>query len=93
MRADDGMFHLKSAVTVVESDRVLCNPAWIDMRVFRHVDAIPVDSSEPFAANVLLLGHTIVCAASHERTTADLRRAATACVRWMSRSWPRPRPA
>jgi dimethylargininase len=33
---------------------------------------IPVDPSEPFAANVLLLGHTIVCAAGHERTAADL---------------------
>ena len=38
----------------------------------RQVDVIPVDPSEPFAANVLLLGHTIVCAASHERTAADL---------------------
>ena len=64
--------HLKSAVTIVDSDRVLCNPAWIDTRVLRQVDVIPVDSSEPFAANVLLLGHTIVCAASHERTAADL---------------------
>jgi dimethylargininase len=68
-----GCLHLKSAVTSVESDRVLCNPAWIDTRVLRHVDVIPVDPSEPFAANVLLLGHTIVCAASHERTAADLR--------------------
>ncbi len=68
-----GCLHLKSAVTTVDSDRVVCNPAWIDTRLFRHVDAIHVDPSEPFAANVLLLGHTIVCAASHERTAAELR--------------------
>lgn len=68
-----GCLHLKSAVTMVDSDRVLCNPAWIDARLLREVDVIPVDPSEPFAANVLRLDHTIVCAASHERTAADLR--------------------
>ena len=65
--------HLKSAATAVESDRVLCNSEWIDTRVFRHVDVIAIDPAEPHAANVLRLGHTIVCAASHERTAASLR--------------------
>ena len=37
------------------------------------MDVIDVDPAEPHAANVLRLGHTIVCAASHERTAADLR--------------------
>ena len=50
--------HLKSAVTAVDSDRVLCNPEWIDTRVFsqrrgRDRASIP---SEPHAANVLRLG-------------------------------------
>ncbi len=65
--------HLKSAATAVESDRVLCNRAWIDTRVFRDVDVLDVDPAEPHAANVLRLGNTIVCAASHERTAAGLR--------------------
>jgi dimethylargininase len=65
--------HLKSAVTAVDSDAVLCNPQWIDTRVFQHVDVIAVDPSEPHAANVLRLGHTILCAASHERTAAGLK--------------------
>ncbi len=65
--------HLKSAVTAVDADRVLCNPEWIDTRVFQHVDVIAVDPSEPHAANVLRLGTTILCAASHERTAAGLR--------------------
>jgi dimethylargininase len=65
--------HLKSAVTVVDTGHVLCNPAWIDTNVLRQIDVIPVDPSEPFAANVLRLGDTILCAASHERTAADLR--------------------
>jgi dimethylargininase len=65
--------HLKSAATAVDSDRVLCNRDWIDARVFRGVDVLEVDPAEPHAANVLRLGHTIVCAASHERTAAGLR--------------------
>jgi dimethylargininase len=65
--------HLKSAATAVESDRVLCNREWIDARVYKDVDVLDVDPAEPHAANVLRLGHTIVCAASHERTAAALR--------------------
>jgi dimethylargininase len=67
--------HLKSAATAIDSDRVLCNPAWIDARVFDHadVDVITVDPTEPHAANVLRLGSTIVCAASYGRTAAGLR--------------------
>ena len=65
--------HLKSAVTAVDADRVICNPDWIDARVLAGVDVIAVDSAEPHAANVLRVGHAIVCAAQHERTVADLR--------------------
>jgi len=65
--------HLKSAVTVIEGGRVLCNPDWVDKNVFQGVDVIAVDPAEPHAANVLRLGHTIVCAAAHIRTAADLR--------------------
>jgi dimethylargininase len=65
--------HLKSAATAIEGDRVLCNPAWIDTAVLHGIDIIEVDAAEPQAANVLRLGHTIVCAAAHERTAADLR--------------------
>ena len=68
-----GCLHLKSAATAVDSNHVLCNPDWIDPRAFRRVEIIEIDRSEPHAANVLLLGHTILCAASHERTAAELR--------------------
>jgi dimethylargininase len=68
-----GCLHLKSAATAVDSDHVLCNPDWIDPRAFRRVEIIEIDPSEPHAANVLRLGHTILCAASHERTAAELR--------------------
>jgi dimethylargininase len=65
--------HLKSAATAIEADRLLCNPLWIDARTFGDVEVIHVDPEEPYAANVLRLGHTIVCAAAHARTAADLR--------------------
>ena len=67
--------HLKSAVTAVASDCVLCNPEWIDASIFHDagVDVIGVDPAEPHAANVLRVGHTVLLAASHERTAADLR--------------------
>jgi dimethylargininase len=67
--------HLKSAVTALDSGRVLCNPDWIDTARFRDtaVDVLNVDASEPHAANVLRIGQSVVCAASYERTAADLR--------------------
>lgn len=68
-----GCLHLKSAATAIDSDRVLCNPEWTDPRAFRRVGIIEIDPAEPHAANVLRLGDTILCAASHERTAADLR--------------------
>jgi dimethylargininase len=66
---------LKSAVTALDSDRVLCNPDWIDTAVFQDaaVDVVNVSPSEPHAANVLRIDKAIVCAARHERTAADLR--------------------
>ena len=65
--------HLKSAATELGPDCVLCNPDWIDTRVLRGVEAVPVHPQEPHAANVLRIGRTIIAAAAHERTVADLR--------------------
>ena len=65
--------HLKSAATALADDRVLCNPAWLDSCVFEDVDLVSVAPGEPHAANVLRIGHALLCAAAHERTAADLR--------------------
>jgi dimethylargininase len=67
--------HLKSAVTALDLGHVLCNPAWIESGVFRDagIEVLEVDASEPHAANVLWIGESLVCAASHVRTAADLR--------------------
>lgn len=65
--------HLKSAVSELEPDRVLINPAWIDGTVLRNIDTIAVHPDEPHAANVLRIGRTILAAAAHVHTNADLR--------------------
>ena len=71
--ATTGCLHLKSAVTAIGSEHLLCNPAWVDAAQFREADVLAVDADEPHAANVLLLGDTILIAAAHHRTAAVLR--------------------
>jgi dimethylargininase len=66
--------HLKSAVTAIDDDRLLCNPAWIDATLFDGLDVIDVDPAEPQAANVLRVGDGIICAAAHARTIDLLSR-------------------
>ena len=63
--------HLKSAATRVGRDTVLVNPQWIDRALFDG-DVIEVDPAEPFAANVLLVGDTLLCSAAYPRTNARL---------------------
>ena len=51
---------------------LLINPAWIDTAYFDGFDLIEVDPSEPAAANVLLVGTTVVCAEEHPKTRARI---------------------
>ena len=67
-----GCLHLKSAVTAIEDDLVLCNPQWVDPGVFHAAHRMSVDPDEPFAANVLRVNGSILCAAAHPRTAALL---------------------
>jgi dimethylargininase len=64
--------HLKSAVTAAAGDALLLNPDWIEPTLFDGYRIIEVHPSEPYAANVLLLGGTVLCAAAHVRTNAAL---------------------
>jgi len=66
--------HLKSAVTTIDHQRptVLVNPDWIDPATFEGCDVVEVDPAEPQAANVLLVGSTIVCAAEFPATRRRL---------------------
>jgi dimethylargininase len=62
-----GCLHLKSAVTAIDDERVILNPLWVD----KLWPCIEVHPDEPFAANVLLLGGTII-AGRYPRTNARL---------------------
>ena len=67
-----GCLHLKSAVTCAGDDLLLLNPDWVDARQFSGLKWIAVDPGEPSAANVLLVGGRLLCAASAPRTRSRL---------------------
>jgi len=70
-----GCLHLKSAVTQVAPDTVLVNAAWVDPSVFSSFTRIEVDPGEPYAANALLVGDTVLYPEAFPYTAAQLDRA------------------
>jgi dimethylargininase len=69
-----GCLHLKSAVTRAGRRLLVVNPAWVDPAVFEGWDVLPVDATEPHAANVLWLGSATIVAEAFARTNARLAR-------------------
>lgn len=63
-----GCLHLKSAVTSVGAGTLLINPRWVEPSVFEPATFIEVDPDEPFAANGLLVGTTVVYSRAFPRT-------------------------
>ncbi len=75
----DGCLHLKSAVTAVGPGTLLVQPRWLPDPAFDDaLERIAVDPAEPFAANALVVGDTVIVAAAHPRTRARLERAGRA---------------
>lgn len=68
----DRALHLKTAITRVGERTLLVNREWIDVAPFAGWELIDVDSSEPFGANALLVGETIVHGEAFVRTRAKL---------------------
>lgn len=66
-----GCLHLKTACTAIDARTVLVNPDWLDTRPFLGLEQVPVPSEEPFGANTLPIGDTVLVSESHPRT-ADL---------------------
>lgn len=64
--------HLKTAVSEVAPGRLLLNPEWVDPASFPGFVTMPVDPSEPFAANALRIGDGLVYPAAFPRTRARL---------------------
>jgi dimethylargininase len=72
--AFDGCLHLKTAVTLVGDDVVLCNPEWVRPEALGTPRVIAVDPSEPFAGNALRIETRVLHPAEFSRTAERLRR-------------------
>ena len=64
--------HLKTAATSLGDGVVLVNPAWVDGAALAD-EVVTVDPGEPFAANVLRIGATVLAPADAPRTLDRLR--------------------
>jgi dimethylargininase len=67
-----GCLHLKSAVTSAADDLIVYNPEWVDPRHFVGLKRIEIDAAEPFGANVVRIGDTVLCSAAAPKTRARL---------------------
>lgn len=63
-----GCLHLKTACTALPDGRLLVNPAWVDLSTLRGYELVLVPNEEPWAANVALLGSSVLLSAVHQRT-------------------------
>lgn len=75
-----GCLHLKSAVTAIDDDTIVLNPAWVDGAALGARRTIAVDPAEPSAANVLAIGGTVLVNASAPRTAQRIADAGYAVV-------------
>ena len=62
--------HLKSACCALPDGRLLVNPQWIELKDLAGFDIVEIDPSEPFAADVLVIGRSVVSAADNPKTAA-----------------------
>ena len=69
-----GCLHLKSAVSCIGDDLLIVNPNWVEASHFGGMKALAVDLDEPFAANILRIENTVLCAASAPKTATRLER-------------------
>jgi len=70
-----GCLHLKSAATAIAPNMILVNPEWVSPQGFPGVKSLPLDPSEPQAANGLLLGETLLFPRAFPRTAKRLKKA------------------
>ena len=69
-----GCLHLKTACTTLPDETLLVNPAWLDVSAFREFNCVIIPESEPWAANVALVGGTVCIAAEHKLTAEMIQR-------------------
>jgi len=67
-----GCLHLKTAVTAVGDHTVLAHRPWVESSALAEVEIVDVDPAEPFAANALRIGDTVLVARRFPRTGVRL---------------------
>ena len=68
-----GCLHLKTACTALPDECLLVNPVWLDTEALRGFEIVSVPETEPWAANVALVGASVCIAAGHARTAGMIR--------------------
>ena len=63
-----------AAATVLSENQLLVNPARISRADFPDVELLPIDPTEPHAANILKAGDDYIYSPAFPRTAAMLRR-------------------
>ncbi|TVQ00214.1 MAG: dimethylargininase [Balneolaceae bacterium] len=63
-----GCLHLKSGITVLETDRLLINPEWVHPEYFADFSFEYIHPAEPYGANVIRYQHSVICTAAHPET-------------------------
>ena len=64
--------HLKTAVSALGDEQLLLNPRMVDGTAFRGAPWIEIDPAEPFAANVICVGDSVLCPANAPGTRRRL---------------------
>ncbi|MHB8405975.1 MAG: dimethylarginine dimethylaminohydrolase family protein [Gammaproteobacteria bacterium] len=64
--------HLKSAVTQVTEDTLLINRQWVDPAAFGQMRFIDIAPTEPFAANAVCIGNTLIYPEAFPKTRQRL---------------------
>jgi dimethylargininase len=66
--------HLKSACSGLDDTTVLLNPEWVEPNVFSGARTLAVAAGEPWGANTMRVGNTIITPASEPNTRASIER-------------------
>ncbi len=66
--------HLKTACTALPDGRLLINPQWISRAALADFDLLETPAEEPWAANICLVGSTVLLCAAHGRTAEMIDR-------------------
>jgi dimethylargininase len=68
-----GALHLKTGVTRVAANTLLINREWVDAAIFNDWNLIDVDPAEPFSANAVLIGETVIFPEAFRKTRGRLK--------------------